>query len=319
MGAQRIAMAALTLGAATACSLLLSTAEDQCATDDDCAKRGAAFAGSRCVSTVCVPAADAATDAADADASNVRGPDFACLGNHPAPKPASPTARLTEYFHDFLVDKRPITSVSVRVCPNAADPTCAGVAITKKPDSTGHVTFDLDVSQGPFTGYLAVDPILPDGGSALVDAGDIADTYMPARIYFASIPVAADLSDDWNLPTYGTFETFLQLYGLPPRDPKLGVAFVVMYDCAGKPAAGVSSVVDSVSSSTLSFYFVENAPVLTASSTDGSGYVGFVNLPTGARTWTAKVAANQRPFGSLTMYALPGVISFANFGPEFLP
>src|SRR5262249_13584756 len=113
MGALRDASIALLFCAGTACSLLLTTAEDQCKDDGDCARRG--FASARCAGSVCVPAdvEGGANDAgvgedvvqAPADAGQDVDPGLACLGQHPVPTPRTATVTLTEYFHDFIIDK----------------------------------------------------------------------------------------------------------------------------------------------------------------------------------------------------------------------
>jgi hypothetical protein len=151
------------------------------------------------------------------------------------------------------------------------------------------------------------------------DAGMTFDSsaYMPTRIYYASTPIAGDFQDNWYLASFDTFTLFTNIYKLSPPDPSLGLAIVVTQDCNGQDLGGASVLVDSLGPTTLAFYFVNDQPVTTATMTDSSGYVGFLNLPTGARRFTSSVGS--KTVGSLTMYALPGTLSLAHLGPDFTP
>jgi hypothetical protein len=305
--------------ALSACSLALDTSKPQCGTDMDCSNRGSAFAGTTCVSGVCVAASTPVDEGGIVDASTDVGIDapssFSCLGNNPTPKPQSGTATLDLLLQDFLQQTKPVTSVSVRACPNAADPQCTGGTLPVTPDAMGHAKVTIDLTQGAFTGFIAIDPQNSDGGAS--DAGPSSSDYMPTRIYYASTPLAADFSDNWFLASFDTFTLFSNIYKLKPPDPSLGIAIVVTQDCDHQDLAGASVLVDSLGPSTLSFYFVNDQPVTTATMTDSSGYVGFLNLPTGARRFTSSVGT--RTVGSLTMYALPGTLSVAHLGPDHTP
>jgi hypothetical protein len=186
------------------------------------------------------------------------------------------------------------------------------------PDASGHVVFDVDVSAGPFTGYIAIDPLGPDGGS-LGDGGPVGSAYMPTRVTYAGAPIFADYSDDYLLATYVDVSSFTFLYQLGPPDPHDGMAFVVMYDCQGNGLAGVKVAVDATLATTRSFYFLGNSPSTTAMATDSTGYAGFLNLPTGVRQFTATLAATGQPYATLTMYTLAGTLSYGPLAPPFTP
>lgn len=325
-GARNRLVVALLLGSTMACSLLLKASEDQCVTDGDCPGRGAEFAGSRCVNSVCVGAAAPADAGPETDSvvstPEAGGPDvnpaLACLGNHPAPKPTVASAIATWHFTDLL-NAAPVTSIKIRLCPNASDPTCGSPAATMVPDATGHVTFDVDLRPGAFNGYIAIDPILADGGPAPTDpdGGRQDDEYVPSRFFYQSVPIYKEFTDEEPLFTYGTIRIFADLYKLDPPDPTLGITFAFLQDCQNAFLAGGTVDVDARDTKTLSFYFFQNAPALSAKATDESGNVGFINLPTGARRFSAKIAATQQAFGSVTLFSIPGTISVAAIGPEF--
>lgn len=351
--------------ALTACSLLLGTSGDQCASDGDCTARGGAFAGSRCVDTVCVAAptveggADAHLDArgdvaSESSAADVGGDvvsPLACLGGRPAPTIVTP-ATASWYLHDSLQPNVAVTSVVVTLCPSSADPFCSGPLGTKRPNSGGIVTFTLDLSAGPFTGYIRIDPYTPgtdagagdaaapEGGTgdagrdgAVADAGHDAggasgdggagtvggNAYLPARVSYAAEPIYGNFSDDWQLLTGDDVAAFASLYGVAPLSVSDGLTVLVTYDCQGNPLPGVRGAVDSTLSSTSQFYFVNGAPTTTAMATDSSGYIGWTNLHPGARTYTATVVASGATLSTLTMYSYPGTISFGPMAPPYGP
>jgi hypothetical protein len=308
MGANRAAvgLALLAACATVACALLLDTSADQCANDGDCNARGGSFTGTQCVSGVCVAPSDGGLDAgADVD------PKWGCLDQQPGPvRTDASVAHCDWYLHDFL-SQAPVTEITARICPNAADPSCIGSVATLQPDDAGHVVYDLDLSGGPFDGYLAIDPVTPDGG---IDGGD---PYMPTRVWFAASPIVADLSDDWSLATAGTLTLLAQAYSLPAPDPTLGTTFLVAQDCQHNDTAGVQFVVDATSSNppTQAFYFQGGAPSSTASETDSSGLIGFLNVPVGARKFSASLSQTKQPIGSVTLYSLAGTLSYAHVNP----
>lgn len=312
MGGRRFALlcsVGLVLGGLTACSVLLDTKKEQCATDADCVARGGPFATTRCVASVCV--AGSAGDAAGPVTPD--GGPLGCVGIAAAPKPTAARATVRLRLHDFIVESQPVTQVTVRVCPNSGDPKCTDVRGSAQPDITGTVTFDLDLTSGPFAGYFAVDPIHSDAGAG--DGGGGND-YMPSRLFYSSITIASDINDDWVLPTATTLASFTSLYKLEAADPSLGTIFLYAQDCNGKPVAGLHVSVDQTGPSSRQFYFVDNTPVVTATSTDVSGYVGFLNLPTGARVLTGEMADSKERLGSITLFSFPGALTFAALGPE---
>ncbi len=321
-----IAVAVALASAATACSILLATTREQCASDDDCARRGGPFAQSQCVDRVCVAltsqeaGADAAYDAA-VDAGRPVDPRFACVDRDAAPVPTTAVAQLDILIHDFLSPTTPIPNVKVRFCPNPGDPLCTVPSATRFPNAAGHVLYDYPLDAGAFAGFLAIDEILPDGGSAYVDGGNNDTVYLPTIVYFSSTPIYRDLVDDYQLLTYGGLANFATIYQLTP-DPKLGMAFLIGNDCAYTNAAGVTFTLDRVdtgSPGTLAFYLDGNIPSQTRKFTDGSGIGGFMNVPTGARRVDMYLADAGAPaLGGVSFYAIANTMVFANIGPRLV-
>ena len=147
-----IALTAFLATGIAACSLVLQTSDEQCAVDADCARRGTAFAGMRCVDRVCVGASDGGGDvAADAPPAD---PVWGCLGSVVFPPPAKAKVKVTIPFVE-LVQKTPVTDIKVRVCARL-DVGCANpVAPLKTPGADGRVTFDVDAN---FDGFAEVVP-----------------------------------------------------------------------------------------------------------------------------------------------------------------
>lgn len=339
-------------GLLAACSLVVDAGQQQCHTDTDCKSRGGPFAGSRCVNTVCVAAAvgtDAGHDAghdASRDATHDRAPAvdarrdatgadgglnrrWACLDHHPVPTASGLPINVTLTFTDFFLSV-PVTTVTVKACPNVTDPSCALPVGTAPTDATGMVKLKLPTTNGPFAGYFLITPTLPDAGvrtdasggggadgsSPEGGAGD-GSTYVTSRIYYSDDPIATDFTDTWALFTNAEEATLASVFQLPPADPSLGIALLTVIDCTGQPAAGVSVEVDTASTETEGFYVSQGIISSTATQTDSSGIAGFVNVPTGARTFTAEFATTRATLGTLSAYLFPGAATYADLGPAF--
>jgi hypothetical protein len=257
---------------------------------------------------------DASTDAG-VDAPAEVSPALACLAGRSLPPVQKTTATVDWYLHDMINPSQPVTAVNVSLCPSSPGFQCAGVLGTKVPDSTGHVVFTLDLSQGPFTGYLLINPITPDAGAPSDASASIP--YLPALATYSAAPIFGDLQDAFELGTAPELLALANLYHLPQPDPGEGTSFVTMNDCNYDVIAGISGSIDTPLPKGLSFYFDNGIPTLAATSTDSTGIEGFYNVPSGVHTYTATVVATGQPFGSLTMYTLPGTISYAELAPPY--
>jgi hypothetical protein len=307
------------LGTATACSLLVDVSADQCTTDADCAARGASFAAARCVLSACeVPSlpdaslADVAADAPDAAPPPV-DTKWTCLGKNPPRKPKGAVAKLDLTLTDVLTTA-PATGLRVKVCANLTDPDCSNPASSALLDAKGFVSFSLDTSKGAFDGYIDIVPETADGGSPPVDGSD-GTVYMPSRAYYTSIPIDGDLVDDFQLIRFGSFATFMSLFG-KTADLTKGLAFINAQDCNRQYTAGVSFLVDQIEPGN-GFYFKDNQPATTATETDPSGVGGFANVPKGIRVFSAVLASTKQAMGGLATTVRPGTVVYATIGPSF--
>src|SRR3954462_10138756 len=114
------------------CSVLIDRAREQCATDQDCQKHGAAFAGSMCVDAVCRP-----------------DPTWSCIGSVTWPTPATTMATVTLNVQDLIAEK-PISNVTARLC-RKLDITCEKpIQQNLRADGAGVLTLELPTG---FDGY----------------------------------------------------------------------------------------------------------------------------------------------------------------------
>jgi len=295
----------VTVGAALAavgCSLVLTTQNEQCTVDGDCAARGPAFAGTVCESRVCVSKpVDAGSDAA-ADADAAVDPNWGCLGTVVFPPAAKPKVKISIPFYE-LISKQPATNFLVRPCArldvSCANPLSAPVA----PDAKGVVTLDVDAN---FDGYAEIIPTFPDGGPP---------NYVPALAFFSPPPSNDTLYAALLLLTPASLTSLAATAG-NAIDPKLGAVFFVAQNCAGKPADGVSVVTDRTEATTKGFYLIKGLPSETASATDAAGYGGFINLPTGYVRVNATVHDTGKTIGGTSVLVRPSTITYVYLVPS---
>lgn len=301
-----------------ACSLVLDTSADQCKSDGDCAARGGAFAGMKCVDRVCVaPSVDAGPDAdaaSDADAAVDAGP-WSCLGNVTYPSPTKPQVSVTVPLID-LVSHAPHTDVLARVCAKI-DVNCQSPIATTVPDANGQL--HLTLSAG-FDGFVLLTPLLPDGGIPDPDAGNIPDgglgqLVIPSLVFF-NPPLFEDIT--YLTILLLTQNSLMQISQAENTtiDPSLGAVFMSAYNCNQQGSAGISVALDSTATSTGGFYFQGNLPSLTATATDSTGYAGFVNVPTGTRTVTGTLQATQQYIGKVSVFSRASMISYTVLAPS---
>ena len=91
----------------------------------------------------------------------------------------------------------------------------------------------------------------------------------------------------------------------------VGHTVVTVYDCQDHQAAGVTVKYSAMGPDMTAYYFQSGFPTTTASTTDDYGLAGASNVPGGALTATATLAATGMMLGSVTYAIRPGAISFA--------
>jgi hypothetical protein len=86
----------------------------------------------------------------------------------------------------------------------------------------------------------------------------------------------------------------------------VGAVFVAIYDCSDRYAAGVTFSTSATTAGTVPFYITSGLPSTKATETDSSGTWGAVDVPVGALTVTATLAATSRALGSINVMIRAG-------------
>jgi hypothetical protein len=268
-----------------------------------------------------IPAAGPASGDAESDALAVEesGPSWACL-DAPIVWPRPPPARTLTFSVTFVnfSAQAPYVGSTVKAC-DKMDLTCASPLDSAITDATGTVTVTVPAGLSGFDGYLDV-----TGGLAGANAA-----VFPALWY----PVPFVVADGWRgtatLLEADEFE-LLAMAVSTTADASRGAIAVNAVDCAFRPAAGVSFVVDAADSSTTGYYLWGGVPVPTATATDGSGIASFLNVPTTASPMgddatvaiprqvvvrAVSLAAGGKSLGSLTLVVRPGAETTASSFP----
>jgi len=308
---------------AAACSLAFPANGVQCTTTADCLVRGAAFAGSVCVESVCIAVdagkpADAHADVtleAHQDATDAHrdvtkvvdsasdGPppaDWSCVGHLKIPDAAHVPETLTVPFVD-LASSLPVPGVRVLPCLGI-DPLCmspvADAAITNE---AGQVTFTVPWGyQGDLLSTLDGDiPTIAYLSAAVYSRSTIHPYFMVETNLFFEIVAALQTLDG------GTIK-------INPAD---GIIFLGIFDCAGVPAAGVNFTLSPSSPASTIAYLIQGLPILAATETDPFGGAAAVNIPVGSVTATAKVTATGQVVGINTGYVQQGRVSYLDIQP----
>jgi len=266
--------------------VIVSAAENQCASADDCTDRG--FANAACVDQVCVE--DVAQD-----------PIWGCLGNV-----VEPTADPTKFVHfpirlAYATDGSPVgTDAVVDVC-GKLDITCTGTdpKFPKglSPDAEGMV--DVLVQEG-FDGFVRITS---------------ADT-VDSRVYVGRPIVAPPSVKEVRLLRPTEYELLATLTGLAV-DPTRGTAIVLAVDCGGIAVGGVRFETPNADSESVEFYLINQAPTIppTATATDKDGFGGFFNLPPSSAVVRAFRAEDDFFIGESSFQVLADTISYVQVAP----
>jgi len=278
------AIGILSFASVSACSVLLKTDEKQCTKDADCRARGGAFTEAVCVANQCT----------------VNDP-LGCVTNlKKFPAPTGETLNVTMWFHDVVNPTLAYAGLTVVPCAKL-DFTCA------KPLASAVTTGD----DGSATLGL------PDGFDGYLDIQDPKGTKtMPALWYFSPPPTASRtyavglLSPQSFTAIAGGVGTVI--------DGDAGHSFEYALDCTstyGTYARGVTFEATPAGKST-GFYLINGIPNRGADQTDVAGIGGFANLPPGAVTVKASVAATGAQLGSTSITIRPGTISYSPIAPS---
>jgi hypothetical protein len=262
------------------CSLTIDPNREQCSTDDDCSKRGEAFAGATCVDSLCVakPPVD---------------PTWGCLDEPRVPASTDPGPfAVTLHLQDIIGG--PHVGVKAKLCKKldvaCDDPQSDEIAS----NSAGDVVLSVPRA---FAGYVSL----------------TADDIMQG-IYFFSPTVDSDRTLQVQIVSPGIADALTKSLGSPQK-PENGIILLNVADCEGKAAVGVNYSSDATNADAIVFYSVDGLPASTATATDSSGYGGLVNVAPGTIAVTGKSGDDMRNMGTVSLVVKAGAITYSKLVP----
>lgn len=226
------------------------------------------------------------------DALCVGDPRWACMGGEPAGTPSG-TFRVGMQVTD-LVSHAPIADLRADLC-RKVDVACAEPVATVTSESDGKLAFER--VEANFSGYVSLS----------------ADGIVPT-LYFFNPPIASNV----EVPSLSlsTPQNRSALLGQLGADAARGDLLLNVFDCEGKPASGVSFTLSPGGTSAIPFYLSSGLPTRNATSTDATGYGGFVNVPAGTVTIRAVDTETQRVIQTLTLVVRDGAATWSKVIPD---
>lgn len=283
----------------TACSLIVDTESQQCASEAECAGRAASLGLTTCADGVCVAPAHS-VDASQEDATPV-DPKWGCLGSVKFP--------IRDPQETVLFRLRFVDGITEAGVPGLLPRACLPLDLNcTAPVSEAEVASDAD-------GYVNIRVPKAFDGYLEIPAPASFPTMVPEIVWVSPPPVESDppnkeISAAVAVHLVGLADlTFLaQLIGAKV-DPKLASLLVVTHDCSGNNAGGVRLTSSSKDEGTVPFYFVNGSPSTAVDRTagDGSPVGGFINHPPGLTTVSLTLVEGEvRRVGSVSVLLRSG-------------
>ena len=301
MNAPRVLLlgGAFAVFASTACTFLLS-ADDQCKTDDDCARRGGDLANRVCVDAVCRPRQTTLTDAGGdgpgvPEAGVDSGGPFGCAElPKPNGEPSKPAVVEQPIFN--AISGLPLGSTVARVC-SRVDPSCASPFATITSDALG--VFSAKVFVG-FEGFLELKQTGVDDALLMLDPPIRGDSRRPAAPF----------------PTKEAADFYAKQVTGSSIDPTTGYILARSMDCDLKPLAGMTARLATTTAKTKLFFLYNNTPRGDVDQTNEEGALGFFNVPPGTALITVSDTATGRKIGQSSVTVRAGFLTILYIGPS---
>lgn len=310
------AFALIGAGSSAACSLLFDT-DDQCTSDSDCTGRGAAFAGTTCVQSVCVTSSipnDASNDTNNSpvDASDASDASaFACQSLPPPDPDSTHPVGATLSTIDFSAGG-PADLLDVRLCA-VTDPSCVN------PRTSLATTPGVDAGRGSGLDASLEGGWIVPGADGIVQATvergfegffDIRSSQYFPTTRFTSPPLRNDenLLDEIMLRPgeISLFVSILKGDAAAYDQVNRALVFTLVRDCNGNPIPNVSFSTDAFDVDVFPFYVINTLPSTSATKTDATGRGGFANVKPGLAKFTAKFADTMQYIGSTQVLVTAG-------------
>jgi hypothetical protein len=297
MNAPRVLLlgGAFAVVASTACTFLLS-ADDQCTTDDDCARRGGDLGNRVCVDAVCRPREAPVTDGGvDAPIGVDSSGPFGCAElAKPNGDPTKPATVEQPVFN--VVTTAPVVGAPGKVC-SRPDPNCTSPVASITSDDKG--VYSAKVFVG-FEGFLELK------GTAVAD-----------MLFMLDPPIRGDSRRPAApLPTKEAAEFYSQQVTGAPLDPTTGYILARAVDCDFKPLLGVTARLASTIPKTKLFFVYNNTPRGDVDQTNEEGAFGFFNVPVGTALITVNDTATGRKIGQTSVIVRAGFLTIFYLAPS---
>jgi hypothetical protein len=274
---------------------------EQCRTDADCAQRGTAFLGRTCIGQVC-----RTRDAGDAGDAAL-DPVFGCLGS--VAWPAERFDVKVRFRQRFirLLGEVPVVGMPVLAC-GSLDPECAQVVTQGLTDGNGEIVLDVPLG---FRGYLH----MKTGGPGFLSMLPHLLAVLPPPAADSDLTSPIPSSRSWILTSERELNLLLGNVGAAV-DPSLGHINAATLDCSGQPLAGVHVVTPNEGPKTIEYYFAGlSTPSVSATETDSTGVVGFINVLPGVVKLDTRVVAASRHHGTYSLLVKKGSVTLVDLAP----
>jgi hypothetical protein len=251
--------------------------------DFDCTLRGGEFAGSVCIDSWCEPE-----------------PTWGCLDAPVTLNGENGPFPITFHIQDIRLQE-PLAGVQARLC-RKGDLDCndpQGGVVTS--DDRGVVRFAVE----------ATDPALGFTGFVLFTRADL----VPGLYFWNRALVGAVDVPPLQMLSHGDVDALARQLGTT-RDSSRGIVLLRTFDCQDDPAAGVAVVTDGTDEQSAPFYANDGLPVATSTTTDRSGYAGFMNVPPGTINITGRVDSDRRLLSTISLRVQPDAITYSPMVPR---
>ena len=217
----------------------------------------------------------------------------------------NPLAKAKSTFTATILDadsSKGLDGLTVKAC-EPGDTACASPLATGTSDANGVVTLALDLAPTPygFHGYFEISSTSP--------------TFVP-YLYFLSFPLSEPkAAATLVLLSQSSFQNLVSLVNVP-IDKDRGTVAVVVTDCLLTGAPDVVVAADGIDGATQERYLDGSFLSNTATATDRSGLVMFLNAPLGLVSVRATPRSIGRVSSRTSVFVKPGTISLVQANPS---
>jgi hypothetical protein len=293
---------------AVGCSLAFDLGREQCSSRTDCENLG--LPDSDCVEKVCVEIQSAGGQGGQGGSDVPLPPNWDCIDDFVAPDPMGEDILHTYRFEIATSDPgTPPENLEVRLC-SALDTLCENGDVLPA-DETGTVVFEEPLG---FTGFLEMtgnDVFSGDGGAG---GGNVGEALMPT-IAFLQVPAVIPAEEKVIRVITPTAINALAAAADVPLDMSRGTSILLIHDCMDFRSAGVHFEIEELDPDTTPYHFRGALPDPNATQTDEQGAGGFVNMPVGLHTVSARHVESGKLIGKASFRSRAGTLSYVPMGP----